>query len=119
RYRTNGWTYPGVSAFRRGRDDLALHPTVKPIALVADAIRDCSHRKGLVLDADAGSGTTLIAAHKTGRRVAGVELDPLYCDVIVRRMHEVCGLAALLDATGETFAEIERARAAQREAAPA
>lgn len=119
RYRTNVWSYPGVNAFGRGRGDLVLHPTVKPIALVADAILDCSHRKGLVLDAFAGSGTTLIAAHKTGRRCAGVELDPLYCDVIVRRMREVCGLEATLEATDESFAEVERARAAQDEAARA
>ena len=70
RYRTNIWSYPGVNSFGNDRSDLALHPTVKPVALVADAIRDCSHRKGIVLDAFAGSGTTMIAAERTGRPAA-------------------------------------------------
>ncbi|HEV7265502.1 MAG TPA: site-specific DNA-methyltransferase [Falsiroseomonas sp.] len=86
RYRTNVWPYPGVNSFGGQRKDLALHPTVKPVAMVADAIRDCSHRKGIVLDAFAGSGTTLVAAAQTGRRGYGIELDPLYCDVILRRL---------------------------------
>ena len=68
------------------RSDLALHPTVKPVALVTDAIRDCSHRKGIVLDAFSGSGTTMIAAEQTARRGYGIEFDPLYCDVIIRRL---------------------------------
>ena len=83
------------------------HPTVKPVAMVADAIRDCSHRKAIVLDAFAGSGTTLIAAEKTGRRGYGIEIDPAYCDVTIHRLHAVCGLDAVLDATGQPFAEIE------------
>jgi DNA modification methylase len=78
RYRTNIWSYAGVNSFGTDRSDLALHPTVKPVALVADAIRDCSHRKGIVLDAFAGSGTTLIAAERTGRRGYGIEIDPLF-----------------------------------------
>ena len=89
---------------------LAL-PT-KPVAMVADAIRDCSHRKAIVLDAFAGSGTTLIAAEKTGRRGYGIEIDPAYCDVTIRRLHAVCGLDAVLDASGQPFAEIEALRAA-------
>jgi DNA modification methylase len=89
------------------RDDLSLHPTVKPVAMVADAIRDCSHRKAIVLDAFVGSGTTLIAAEKTGRQGYGIEIDPAYCDVTIRRLHAVCGLDAVLDATGQPFAEIE------------
>jgi DNA methylase len=93
RYRTNVWSYAGVNSFGPDRSDLALHPTVKPIALVADAIRDCSHRKGVVLDAFAGSGTTLIAAEQTGRRGYGIEIDPLYCDVTIRRLR---GLALRL-----------------------
>jgi hypothetical protein len=77
RYRTNVWDYPGVNSLKAGRlEELALHPTVKPVALVADAILDCSNRGGLVLDCFLGSGTTLIAAEKTGRRAAGMELDP-------------------------------------------
>lgn len=106
RYRTNVWTYAGANTFSATRDDdLAMHPTVKPVALVADAILDCSTRKGVVLDAFAGSGTTLVAAHKTGRRGYGIELDPLYCDVIVRRMARVTGLEARNPNTGRTFTE--------------
>ena len=96
RNRKNVWNYPGVNSFGADRDDLNLHPTVKPVAMVADAMRDCSHRKGIVLDPFAGSGTTLIAAEQTGRRGYGVEIDLYYCDVIVRRLAAVCGLTAIL-----------------------
>src|SRR5947208_14568736 len=91
RYRTNVWDYAGVNTLRPGRnEELAMHPTVKPVALVADAIKDCSRRGEIVLDPFAGSGTTLIAAHKTGRRAQIVECDPAYCDQIVRRFeHKV------------------------------
>jgi DNA modification methylase len=112
RYRTNVWSYAGVNSFGGDRADLSLHPTVKPVAMVADAIRDCSHRKGIVLDAFVGSGTTLIAAEKTGRRGYGVEIDPLYCDVTIRRLGSVCGLDAVLEGTGQPFAEVEAQRAA-------
>jgi DNA modification methylase len=111
RYRTNVWSYPGINSFGVYRDDdLAMHPTVKPVALVADAIRDCSKRKGIVLDAFAGSGTTQVAAHRTGRRGYGIELDPHYCDVIVRRLVKITGVEALLRGTDKAFAamEIER-----------
>ena len=101
-----------VNSFGGDRDDLSLHPTVKPVAMVADAIRDCSHRKAIILDAFVGSGTTLIAAEKTGRRGYGIEIDPAYCDVTIRRLHAVCGLDAVLDATGKPFTEIEALRAA-------
>ena len=107
RYRTNVWSYAGVNSFGGDRDDLSLHPTVKPVAMVADAIRDCSHRKAIVLDAFVGSGTTLIAAEKTGRRGYGIEIDPAYCDVTICRLHAVCGLDAVLEATGQRFAEVE------------
>ena len=110
RYRTNVWSYAGVNSFGANRDDLALHPTVKPVAMVTDAILDCSRRKGIVLDAFAGSGTTLIAAERTGRRGYGIELDPLYCDVIIRRLRKVCGLAAMREATGQEFADVEAER---------
>ena len=103
RYRTNIWNYPGVSSFGDGRSDLALHPTVKPVALVEDAIRDCSKRKDLILDPFAGSGTTLVAAERTGRVGHAIELDPRYCDVILRRLEATCGLRAVLQATGERF----------------
>ena len=86
RYRTNVWHYKGVNTLRAGRmDELALHPTVKPVQLIADAIKDVSQRGGIVLDLFGGSGSTLIAAHKTGRRAYLCELDPLYCDRIIAR----------------------------------
>jgi DNA modification methylase len=111
RYRTNVWQYAGANAFSATRDDdLAAHPTVKPVALVADAILDCSARKSIVLDAFAGSGTTLIAAHKTGRRGYGIELDPLYCDVILRRLFKIAKVEPVLVATGLTFADVARER---------
>jgi DNA modification methylase len=114
RYRTNVWQYAGANAFGASRDeDLAMHPTVKPVALVADAILDCSKRKGLILDAFSGSGTTLVAAERTGRRGAAIEIDPAYCDVIVRRLANVCGLAAALDATGQSFDEVAALRRAE------
>jgi len=109
RYRTNVWQYAGANTFSATRDDdLAMHPTVKPVALVADAILDCSKRKGIVLDAFAGSGTTLVAAHKTGRRGYGIELDPLYCDVIVRRFSKVTGLPARHLETEQLFTDLEK-----------
>lgn len=116
RYRTNLWTYPGANGFSRSRDqDLANHPTAKPVAMVADAILDCSKRGDSVLDPCAGSGTTLVAAHKTKRLGFGIEIDPVYCDVIVRRMTEQFGLEAYLD-DGRTFAELA-AQASDGEAA--
>jgi DNA modification methylase len=110
RNRTNVWNYAGVNSFGGDRSDLNLHPTVKPVAMVADAIWDCSNRKGIVLDPFVGSGTTLIAAEKTGRRGYGIEIDPQYCDVTIRRLRAVCGLKAVLHATGETFDEIASGR---------
>lgn len=86
RYRTNVWEYRGVNTLKAGRlNELELHPTVKPVAMIADAIKDVSRRKGIVLDLFGGSGSTLIAAHKTGRRAFICELDPIYCDRIIRR----------------------------------
>jgi DNA modification methylase len=86
RYRTNVWEYRGVNTLKAGRlNELALHPTVKPVAMVADAMKDVSRRGGIVLDLFGGSGSTLIAAHKTGRRARLCELDPIYCDRMLRR----------------------------------
>jgi DNA modification methylase len=86
RYRTNVWQYRGVNTLRSGRmEELALHPTVKPVQMIADAIKDVSARGAIVLDLFGGSGSTVIAAHKTGRRALVCELDPLYCDRIIRR----------------------------------
>ena len=102
-----------MNTFTSRRDDeLAMHPTVKPTALVADAIKDVSRRGDIVLDAFGGSGTTLIAAQKTGRRARLLELDPLYCDVICRRWETFAKAPAVLATTGETFAEVTAARAA-------
>jgi DNA modification methylase len=111
RYRTNVWSYPGINSFGKDRDaELALHPTVKPVKLVADAIFDCSMRGGIILDAFAGSGTTLVAAEQTGRHGYGIEIDPRYCDVIVKRLAAAAKVEAIHVKTGETFSEIERQR---------
>lgn len=112
RYRTNVWSYPGVNTFKAERmEELALHPTVKPVALVADAIRDVTHRGQVVLDVFGGSGTTLIAAEKTGRSARLLELDPAYCDVIVRRWERLTGRSAVLEGDDRTFGEIADIRA--------
>ena len=104
RNRTNVWSYRGMSGFHRDRGDaLALHPTVKPVEMIADAIKDVSKRGGLVLDAFAGSGSTLLAAHKTGRHARLIELDPVYVDRIVRRWQTYANDDAVLEATGERF----------------
>jgi DNA modification methylase len=104
RNRSNVWTYAGVNSFGRDRDaELAMHPTVKPLNLVADAILDCSTRGGIVLDAFAGSGTTLIAAERTGRKGFGIELDRHYCDLILRRFNQVYRLEAIHAASGKPF----------------
>lgn len=111
RYRTNVWQYPGVNSFGATRDaDLAMHPTVKPVAMVADAIMDCSRRKDIVLDAFAGSGTTLVAAQKTKRRGYGIEIDPGYCDTIVRRLQNLFKIEARLTTDNRTFDEIASAQ---------
>lgn len=106
RNRTNVWTYPNTSSFGRAGEEgylAALHPTVKPVALVADAIFDCSVRGEIVLDPFLGSGTTLIAAERTGRRCFGVELDPLYSDTIVRRWQAYTNQQAIHAGTGRSF----------------
>ena len=105
RYRTNVWEYAGLNSFQTDRDEtLALHPTVKPIALVKDAILDCSHRGGIVLDAFAGSGTTIIAAEKAGRKGFGIEIGPYYVDVALERIKEATGIEPV-DAMGRTLEE--------------
>jgi DNA modification methylase len=111
RYRTNVWTYAGINSFGKSREEeLAMHPTVKPVALVADAILDCSRRGGIILDPFAGSGTTLVAAERCGRRGLGIELDPHYCDVIIRRMAKVAGIEAIHAASGKIFSDLENER---------
>ena len=107
RYRTNVWNYRGItSPTKEAREALALHPTVKPVAMVADAMRDCSSRGGLVLDPFCGSGTVLIAAQKTGRRARAIELDPAYCDTAIRRWQLFAKDDAVLAETGETFSAV-------------
>jgi DNA modification methylase len=92
RNRSNVWDYPGRNALNRtSKSKLSLHPTAKPVALVADAIRDCSNRGGLILDPFGGVGATLIAAEKTGRRARLIELDPRYVDAIVKRWETLTG----------------------------
>lgn len=104
RNRTNVWDYAGVNSFGATRDaDLADHPTVKPTALVADALMDVSHRGDVVLDAFGGSGATLLAAEKTGRRARLIELDPAYVDVALRRWQAMTGQAAVHAESGESF----------------
>ena len=111
RHRTNVWDYDGVNTMRLGRmDELAMHPTVKPVSLVADAIKDCSKRGNLVLDPFCGSGTILIAAEKTGRRARAIELDPAYVDVAIRRWEHYTGKLACLAPMGETFEQVIEAR---------
>jgi DNA modification methylase len=108
RYRTNVWDYAGISSVGNDRDEqLAMHPTVKPVAMIADAIRDCSRRAGVVLDAFGGSGTTLLAAEETGRKARLVEIDPRYADVTVRRWQAMTGKQAVLEGAGVPFDELE------------
>ncbi|MGE3747002.1 MAG: site-specific DNA-methyltransferase [Sphingomonadaceae bacterium] len=111
RYRTNVWDYAGISSISATRgSDLEMHPTVKPVAMIADAIRDCSKRGDIILDAFGGSGSTLIAADKTGRLGRLIEYDPIYCDTIVRRWEGVTGKRATLAATGDLFEDVADSR---------
>ena len=98
RNRTNVWDYASVNTVAGSRrEDLKLHPTVKPTALVADAIQDVTRRGDLVLDVFSGSGTTLVASERTGRRFCGVEIDPAYVDVAIDRWEAMTGGKATLN----------------------
>ncbi|MEQ9488028.1 MAG: DNA methyltransferase [Alphaproteobacteria bacterium] len=120
RHRSNVWTYPGVNTFRRGRDeDLEAHPTVKPTAMIADAIRDCSSAGGIILDPFLGSGTTILAAEKTGRRARGIEIDPAYVDVAISRWETMTGGQAVLDGTDISFERRMMEREEAQKALPA
>jgi DNA modification methylase len=111
RSRSNVWNYAGVNSFRAGRmDDLKMHPTVKPVAMIADAMRDCSRRGSIILDGFAGSGGTIMAAEQIGRRAYCIEVDPQYVDVAVRRWQQGTGKDAILESTGKTFDETAAAR---------
>jgi DNA modification methylase len=120
RYRTNVWDYAGVNSFTSqtrartekgkvsiGSEDLKMHPTVKPVKLVADAILDCSLHGELILDLFGGSGTTLIACEETDRRCCMMELDPKYVDTIIRRWQNHTNQDAILETAGKTFDEVE------------
>jgi DNA modification methylase len=108
RYRTNVWDYAGINTFGKDRDaELAMHPTVKPVALVEDAILDCSRRGGIVLDAFSGSGTTIIAAERSARRGFGLELDPKYVDATLKRFRAFTGEEPVHADSGLTLGELE------------
>jgi DNA modification methylase len=115
RSRSNVWSYAGVNSFRAGRlDELTIHPTVKPVALVADAMRDCSRRGDIILDPFMGSGTTILAADRVGRRGYGLEIDPLYVDAAIRRWQDFTKRDAILKPTWQTFDEVAAARSSAK-----
>lgn len=110
RYRTNVWDYAGINSLNAVRaEELAMHPTVKPVQMIADAILDCSKRGGIVLDAFSGSGTTIMAAEQTKRRACAIEIDPAYVDVAIRRWEAATGQQVTLAGSGATFAEVAAA----------
>jgi DNA modification methylase len=110
RYRSNVWRYAGMNSFSRSTEEgnlLDFHPTVKPVALVADAIMDCTARGDIVLDPFLGSGTTVIAAERTGRTCYGLEIDSAYVDTIIRRWQAFTGSVAVHATSGRTFNDLE------------
>lgn len=111
RNRTDVWTYAGANAFGTAREaELAIHPTVKPVALIEDAIKDVSSRGDLVLDPFGGSGSTLIAAERCGRVARLIEIDPLYCDTIIQRFEAYTGKQALHEASGNSYEALREVR---------
>lgn len=120
RNRTNVWAVPGQNSFGPDRmEALQMHPTSKPVILLAEAIRDVSNIGEIVLDSFLGSGSVVIAAERTGRIACGMELDPLYVDTIVRRWEKLADCEALLEGDGRSFADIEAARKSEPESEPA
>lgn len=115
RNRENVWNYPGANAFKRKgqADSLSLHPTVKPVALVADAMLDSTKRDDIVLDPFVGSGTIFIAAERTGRRGYGIELDGHYVDTAIARWERFTGSKAQ-NAKGQTFAQVKLERGGEQ-----
>ena len=110
RYRTNVWSYPSAITMSRqsgGENVLAMHPTVKPIALIADAILDCTERGNIVIDSFLGSGTTLLACERVGRVCRGLELEPKYVDLAIRRWQTLTGEKAIHEASGQSFSARE------------
>lgn len=113
RNRSNVWTYAGVNSFKAGRQlELDIHPTVKPVALVADAIKDVTGRNAIVLDPFGGSGTTLIAAERTCRRARLIEIDPLYVDATIARFEHLTGTDAVHANSRRAFTELAVERTA-------
>lgn len=120
RSRSNVWHYAGVNTFRAGRlDELKSHPTVKPVALVADAMKDCTRRSDIVLDTFCGSGTTLLAAERVGRRAYALEIEPRFVDVAIKRWQAFSRKDAIHAETGSSFDETTNKRAAVPVPAPA
>ncbi len=120
RSRSNVWRYAGVNTFRAGRmDELAAHPTVKPVAMVADALKDCTRRGEIVLDTFAGAGTTILAAERVGRRAYAIELEPKYVGVAIKRWQAFTRRDVIHAETGQTFEEVARDRDDTQPAAPA
>jgi DNA modification methylase len=115
RNRSNVWHYPGVNGFARKGSENALefHPTVKPIALVSDAILDSTNRNDIVLDSYIGSGTTILAAERTGRRCFGIEIDPIYVDTAIKRWERMTGRKAQ-NAQGQPFAQVKLDRGVEK-----
>jgi DNA modification methylase len=114
RNRTNVWRYPGVNTLSRSGDEgnlLALHPTVRPVAMIADAILDCSAPGDIVLDSFSGVGSTILAAERTGRTCYAIEIDPVYVDTTVRRWEEKTGKIAIHCETGKYLERVEVANA--------
>jgi len=106
RYRTNVWNYAGVNSFGRHKGDIKLHPTVKPVEMLKDAILDVTRRGDIVLDSFLGSGSNVIAAHQAKRVCYGIELEPLYVDTAIRRFKEMFGIDAIHEASGKTYGEL-------------
>ena len=107
RNRSNVWSYAGANTFRKGRlEELHAHPTVKPVGMIADAMKDCTRRGQIVLDTFCGSGATLLAAERVGRQGRGLEIDPNYVDLAIRRWQSFTGRDAVHMKTGLTFEEM-------------
>ncbi|MEM8919330.1 MAG: DNA modification methylase [Pseudomonadota bacterium] len=111
RYRTNIWSYPGVNSFGKGREEaLAMHPTVKPVEMLADAILDVTKKSEIILDMFGGSGSTMVAAEHVGREARIMEIDPIYADTIIHRMDRTFGIEAVHQETGLAFSDLAEAR---------
>lgn len=116
RYRSNVWDYPGQNSIKSRHDGLQKqHPTPKPVAMVKDAILDCSRRNDLILDPFGGSGTTLIAAEKVGRKARLIEFEAMYCDMTIHRWQALSGEQAIHAESGETFDELQKKRGGEDE----